>query len=398
MKRNHLLWLIPVVLMLALFLTASCGDDGNGDESDGDNNNNKPVEGELFLADQTGADIWMPIITTISVSAEDFLGFIYVKGSSLLVKRFDPSDTNLETELEEFKPDTGLGSNIIFGVTEYAVNERFFSWNANESTYRYQWGKTVKPQIGLALVPGNCIYVNDARKDTLVGVQDSGQLLRVELFDFEKPFDSADLVDPASETNQTVAVKAFSCSADRGIGFVATKDGRVFRINLGDPQPSLGLSGVPEFTLKKATEDPLVNVDLDKDFSQMQYAHPYLVWVDKKYDIKMYNVQTKEYPKRVVDVDPNGFMEVNHGSVTDMRIFGSILLWSDMSSGQEGNYDIWGADIKKMANERDFYQITKDPDGVTADQRYPYLFKSTVYWVDNRNGKSEIFRGALPTM
>lgn len=345
--------------LLATLLLFSCSGDGDEGEVDGDDTG--PIKGDQYY-DGEGAGAQAPYFFRDG-NGDDIL--LYRNQSGIYHKNmtFDNPPSGIDL--------LGMASPAL-GVTQFAVNENYFVWNANTpQTYRHQWltNTTLDASTG-PLAPGFCLVRRAS--ETFTAATPGGYMFNITLSKFTDTSELANrttLLDPALGSDP-ISVQAFACSG--ALAFVATNDGRLFDFNTNDNNPTL---------------NPFA-VDDGKLISLLQFSSPYLVWVDVNGDIQMYNTQTDEGPVLAINVDP---LERNTIAVDDIRIFGSIVLWSDDS---EGDYNIWAADLEAMEDENDYIQVTSH----NANQRFPFLFDGMIYWEDDRGDIPEIYTGDMPSL
>ncbi len=350
-------WTCLLVWVLAAMMLCACSDEGEDEAADGDAG---PIAGNVVLSDEN-RNFQVPHV--FDLNGQSTILFRDVNG--IFAYRMNAGD---------LIPIDTLGSTALgYGVNQYVVDDNYFVWNTRTtSSYRYQWAvsTTRDAQTG-PLVPGMCIITDQLNQKAFVAVKESGDMFQIALSNFSdtSELDPIRLLDP-DQTSTPVQIQAFSCEGGRG--FVGSADGRLFEVNLLDSTPTL---------------TPLFEVD-DSYFAMLQFSDPYLVWINSNNDIWLYNTETQDGPRLAVDVDP---VNRTTSRVEDLRIFGSVVVWSDDS---EGNYNIWAADLETITDPAIYPQITNEPN----DQRFPYIYQQKVYWQDNRNGNWEVFSGILSTL
>lgn len=361
MLRNSSL--VLVILVLGLFVLNACGKDDDDEGTDGGDNTG-PVQGEVFLSAEDGVTPYqVPVLFTNSDNGDVMI--LWRSNDEIFLKNL-----TLNTEIQTLNM-AGMGT-VGYGVAHYAVDKDYFVWNSGSpQTFRHQFATevTVSAQTG-NLAPGYCIIANRLGEKSFVATQPGGYLYQMRLARFtdtQEISNKITLLDPL-RGSEPLSIAAFACAGQTG--YIATQDGRLFDLNLYNNTPTL--------------EEPLIS---GEQFNLLQFSPPYLVWVDRDGDIKMYNVETKQPPVLAINVDP---IQRATSRVSDLRIFGSIVVWSDDS---EGNFDLWAADLATMQNENDYRQVTNHP----SDQTFPFIHGNKLYWQDNRNGLAEIWSGPLPS-
>lgn len=349
--------IVSIVFALGLTL-AACG----GSSSDGDGNtdplpNTFPVPGKALLS-SADAEYQFP------------MAFAQPGGTTLFYK--NSNGFFIKTGEQEAVALQMIGdANVNLGVTDYTMNDNYIAWNAGTpDSYlsRFASNATFSGATG-QLASGMCIVKDSAGVGRLIAMQEGGTLVNAPLgstFKDPSAISKQNLIDPDASPDP-LPVLGFACAGKTGI--VATTDGRLFKLtNM--------IAGVP--TLTKLVEGEKFAVS-----PLLQYSHPYVVWMDKSNDVRSLNLSdAAPAAKLAINIDPQD--RTGNAPITDMRLFGSLVLWSDKS---EGSYDIWAADLDTMVDENTYSQVTND----SHDQRYPYFFGGVYYWQDNRNGKWEIW-------
>ena len=356
MKNNNKYSQIIIGLsFLMIFMIASgCGEE---EKKDGKKSPAGVVSGRSYMA-KDGHDFKMPHLFTMEgntriISFSSSPSGIYYNDNPSI----DPEPIDLGGEIVPQTP------------TRYTVNNHYLVWLGSSKPMRHQWNMQTKAGQSRPLLDGLCITKDLSDDEILVGVNSSGDLFMVRLYDFVDWSPSA-LTDPDNPGSK-LQVDSFACDGD--IIFAATSDGRVYKKNVLETRD-------PQFVF---------SVGENHEFGMMQYEPPYLVWVDKvSFDIYMYDESTGGDPIVAVNTFPLGMGQM---LINDLRIFGSTIVWSDMSSG---NYDIWGADLSSLSSENDYTQLTTD----AADQRAPFIFVGKLYWEDHRNDYSEIWSAEMSTL
>jgi hypothetical protein len=362
MNRKPVTLMILFAILVLTFLSA-CGGGDEDTSADGDADTG-PVQGDVFLTAEDEATNFHAPALFKNIDSEDII--VWRSETQIFYKNLT-YDTAIKTISME-----GLSS-ATYGVNHYAVNGNYFVWNSNTpQTYRYQFATdvTAKAQTG-SLAPGYCIMTDRLGNESFVAVQPGGYMYQLRLAKFtdtQEISNKITLLDP-DLNSEPISVRAFACKQQ--YGYVATTDGRLFEVNLFDNTPSLGA--------------PLVT---GEQFDLLQVDPPYIIWLDQNGDIKMYNLDARSGATLAINVDP---IQRSTSRVSDLRLFGSVVVWSDDS---EGSYDIWAADLATMENENDYRQITNN----SADQSFPFIFDGKLYWEDNRNDLSEIWMSDMPSL
>ncbi len=357
MRKSGLILLFGLIVLLALSMLAlGCADDGGNNGGD-DDQPSGPISGTLVLGGD-GVDYKMPTIYEKEIQTL----IVFHNSSGIYYQAMDASDPQAV--------DMMGSTSVPWSVGQYAMNENYFVWNVADS-YRHRWnGTTEFAQTG-SLVPGLCISRDLRDLDVLVGTRPGGQLYKIALSTFTDPKEREPitLVDPG--TSISMSVGSFTCKGS--VAIVGTTDGRLFKVNLDDANP----------TAQKLAEGQHFG-------GVLQYADPWVAWVDQETnDIMTYNFTDAAVPAVAVNVDP---LNTNAALIVDLRLFGTVLVWSDNSNG---NYDLWAADLETMNDENDYIQVTNEAN----DQRYPFLHGSEIYWEDHRNGDfAEIWKGTMPAL
>ncbi|RJO73043.1 MAG: hypothetical protein C4523_02175 [Myxococcales bacterium] len=352
-------WLLAIAaLAFGLAFVGCSGGDGeeNGDADQGGG----PVRGEKVLGDEE-REYKVPHV--FSLGGEDTILF-----------RNDTGISAMKLNAMQLVPiDTKGLTNLAYGPTQYAVDESYLVWNIETAlSYRFQWALATTQEASTGpLAPGFCIRNDSFSQRVLTAVQRGGYMYNIALAKFTDPtqLSRITLLDPDQQSTP-VSISAFACKGAEG--FVGATDGRMLRVNLNDSNPTLEV------------------LFHDGGFDLLQYDPPYLVWLDQSNDIRMYNLETGDGPKIVADVDPNN---QSSARVDDLRLFGSVVVWSDNS---EGNYNVWAVDLATQGDDvANYPQITRE----TSDERFPFLYGGKVYWEDHRNdGRAEIWADELPPL
>lgn len=348
---------VTVALAFGSALVACGGSSSDGDGNTDPINKNFPVSGTPLLA-AADKDYLFPM----AFAQPDGTTLFYRNSTGFFIKTGEQEPVALQMVGD---------ANVNLGVTNLAMNGSYIAWNVNSpntSVSRFTGNATISGSTG-QLVGGMCMVKDDKDVERLIGMQESGTLVNAPLGSTLKDpsaISKQNLLDPEFAPDM-LSVKAFACAGKTGI--IATTDGRIYKLtNILNGTPTLAKLAEGE----KFAPQPL-----------LQYSHPYIVWMDANNDVRSLNLSdAAPTPKLAINIDPQN--RTNNAPVLDMRIFDSVVVWSDKS---EGSYDVWAADLATMPDENTYPQVTND----AKDQRFPYIFNGVYYWQDNRNGKWEIW-------
>jgi len=337
------------LVMFLMIFSWSCGGDGGEDEEEEDNG---PVQGEVVLGEE-GVNYMMPHIAMIDSQYH----LVYRTDTDVFARQLEG-----DTELKVVMDGVSLGN---YAINQYLVNENYFVWNpgASAKTFRYRW-RDSKAEAGFTEVPvpGFCIY-EASRGQELVFITGSGDLKTPLLYDI------SNIAEMDNLTALHIKAASFACEGLKA--WVSTTDGTLYFVPRADSNPEL--------------EE--IASGAGRQYNLITFSDPYLLWVDEAGDIWVYNTSTKEEPKILFDVDP---VRTASQNPVDMRVFGTIVVWSDDS---EGSFDIWAGDIVKALADPayEYVQVTNE----AHDQRYPYISNGMIFWQDNRDEDWQIWKAEL---